>query len=220
MKISRKKFKLWGNRLLDFFFPGICPVCEGLPFEDEESYMCIECIDSLQWIEGSRCRFCGIPLGGLDFDGLSCTNCRERNFSFDQGKSMFLLNADGKRLIHEIKYHGVKGLLSDFPHWLERSPGFAEFISDSLLIPVPLHRRKQIQRGFNQSLWIAKAMASSAEGDTRVLEGLKRIRNTPSQTSLDRKERANNLKQAFALRNKKELNKHARIVLILSLIHI
>ena len=83
---------------------------------------------------------------------------------------MFKLDDRGLALIHSIKYGGSKRVLSDACHWIQRSDGFKNFIRNTVLIPVPLHRKKLNKRGFNQSLWIASEFAKVAGGRTVVYD--------------------------------------------------
>ena len=71
---------------------------------------------------------------------------------------MFILDEVGKGVIHAIKYQGAREVLNDMPHWLDRSAGYRDFLKGAHLVPVPLHRRRESKRGFNQSLWIAHAI--------------------------------------------------------------
>ncbi len=202
------------NYLSDFLFPGICPICEKAPYKDGLSYMCVECEDLLPWIKKNGCKYCGIPMSGFDFNGLVCAGCREQPPRFKAGKCLFLLDQNGKKVIHEIKYHGVKDMLRDLPRWLDRNPIFREFLQDSILVPVPLHSKRLKKRGFNQSKWIADAMGKELGGSVQVIEALKRVRNTPTQTEFARVERKKNVKNAFALKPKNCLGTENRIVLI------
>ena len=93
-------------------------------------------------------------------------------------------------------------------------PGFLEFITGAVLIPVPLHPKKLYQRRFNQSLWIAKAFSKEAGESTAVYDCLNRIRNTPTQTKLDRTSRQQNVKNAFALKEGTCLDGYNRFVLV------
>jgi ComF family protein len=153
-------------------------------------------------------------MSGFGFEGLTCAGCRENDPSFRSGRCLFVLDRTGKKLIHEIKYHGVKGVLEDMPHWLDRTPGIREFLEGSVLVPVPLHRKRIRSRGFNQSLWIAQALSKDMGEGTEVLELLERKKDTPTQTQLDRSSRTANMKNAFALKPGTCFNGGKPVVLI------
>jgi ComF family protein len=81
-----------------------------------------------------------------------------------------------------------------------------------LVVPVPLHPKKEKARGFNQSALIAEGLAE-ALSISAVLHGLRRIRSTESQTRKTRAERIANVDGAFALRQSKKLmGKHVLLV--------
>ncbi|MEC7802291.1 MAG: ComF family protein [Verrucomicrobiota bacterium] len=212
-----KKKKWWIpvlNHLFDFFFSSSCPICKGQAFKDGYSYSCNECLAQLAWVKGTRCKLCGISMSGIEFGPLTCSSCREENLLFDEGRCMFLMEEISKNLIHDIKYHGARMILRDMPIWLGHCPGFHEFLEGAVLVPVPLHRRKLKKRGFNQSLWIAKALRKSVGESVSVQDALVRNKNTPTQTELDRKDRKRNVKNAFALRSRNDLTGKDRIILI------
>ena len=138
----------------------------------------------------------------------------KQDFHFKAGKCLFFLDEAGKSIIHEIKYHGSHEVLSDFHHWMERSPGFEEFLDEAHLIPVPLHKSRQSSRGFNQSLWIAQAIKKYMGSSVEIGDFMKRTRNTPTQTRLEKKARKKNVKNAFALKPGVCLDSLHRIILI------
>ena len=153
-------------------------------------------------------------MSGYDFNGLTCAACRDDLPSFSQGKCMFLLDQNGKKVIHEIKYSGVKNILDDMPSWLGRCPSYRTFLEGSVFIPVPLHKKRFAKRGFNQSMWIANAFKKELGEDVNILEVLKRTRDTPTQTKLDRSKRKKNVKNAFLINKKNTLSKSEKIVIV------
>ncbi len=212
--MKKIKWELWKRAVFDLFFPGDCPICERAAYLDEVSYACLSCLDSIAWVKHARCKLCGMGMDGLDYAGLTCKNCREYSPVFSSGRTMFHLNPAGRSLIHQLKYHGDKRILQDVPFFLERAPQFLEFITGAVLIPVPLHKKKLHKRSFNQSVWIAEALAKEADVSTVAYDCMTRIRNTPSQTKLDRNQRRKNVKNAFALKEGTCLDGFDRVVLV------
>jgi ComF family protein len=90
-------------------------------------------------------------------------------------------------------------VLGDLEEILRGSAHVTEFIRDRILVPVPLHLRKERERGYNQTMLLADVLARAAGGMTRVEPLLKKVVDTKSQTTFDRRERRANLKNAFAL---------------------
>jgi ComF family protein len=110
---------------------------------------------------------------------------------------MFLYRQTGARIVHALKYeqgvwlqHEITALMRENGHWVD-------YFADAVLVPVPLHRIKQRKRGYNQAAVISHAI-KGAFPDVVVRPCLDRIRSTPSQTFLSRKERLGNMKGAFA----------------------
>jgi len=202
------------TEVIDVFFPSNCPVCSG-PARTEDGYFsCPACLDQVSWVGSTPCKYCGIPMQAPEYEGLICYNCRQQDHLFKRGRCMFLLDQVGKQIIHSIKYKGSKEVLSDMPHWLKRVPQFKEFLSGAHLVPVPLHRKREASRGFNQSLWIAQALEKEMGSAVQVADWMKRTKNTETQTRLEKKKRKNNVKNAFALKAGVCLDSVNRIVLI------
>jgi ComF family protein len=129
-----------------------------------------------------------------------CGRCRRGLTQYDFCRSYGIYDGLLRQVIHRFKYgHRVRlgkrlNLLLHFA-W-EQWPEFQEA---DLILPVPLHRRRQWERGFNQSEMLARLLAQ----DVRKLfqRGLLiRVRNTPSQTGLSRRQRRLNVEGAFEVR--------------------
>jgi ComF family protein len=87
------------------------------------------------------------------------------------------------------------------------------FVRGAVLVPVPLHPRRRRWRGFNQARWVAEALV--AEGGAAAIEELlARVRDTPTQTRLNREARELNMKNAFALRPNAVVKSAPRYILI------
>jgi ComF family protein len=120
---------------------------------------------------------------------------------FEKATSYAWFVTDGllQHLLHGLKYKGKREigtyLGSRFAADLSRS-NWADGID--IIIPVPLHRTKQAQRGYNQSMVIAEAMAKE-QGIVAVDNILRRIRDTETQTNKTRAERTENMTGAFKI---------------------
>jgi len=88
------------------------------------------------------------------------------------------------------------------------------WVRDAILVPVPLHARRERERGYNQSRLLASSLARAAAGNTRVEEILQRVVDTVSQTHHDKKTRQANLKNAFALAQGVAINAAEHYILI------
>jgi ComF family protein len=128
-----------------------------------------------------------------------CPHCEGLKPVFREGRTCVLAKGPARDLVHELKYHHGFYVLSDMEAVIRRSSRALELVRDSVLVPVPLHPRKERERGYNQTQLLAECFARAAGGHTRVETLLRREVDTVSQTAFDRKTRQTNLKNAFAL---------------------
>ncbi len=93
-----------------------------------------------------------------------------------------------------------------------------DFIRNAILVPIPLHNIRALHRKYNQSELIANMLTKGfPDTNSRTLNLLKRTKNTPTQTTLDRISRSANIKNAFTLKESKELlllPKNTKIILV------
>ena len=113
--------------------------------------------------------------------------------------------------VHALKYERLRLVARDMAGCLVSCLPLRFVESDEQWTSVPLHWARRMNRGFNQSLLLATELAALVqhEGPNRLLT---RIRNTPTQTSLTRRERARNLKGAFRITVPKPLPKAVLLI--------
>jgi ComF family protein len=141
-------------------------------------------------------------------------HCEGLQPEFGEGRTAVLFKGPARALVHELKYRGGLFVLEDMAELFARIPHAGEFVRGATLVPVPLHPRKQRERGYNQGYELANALAGRLGGGTKVSELLRRVVDTQTQTNLDREERRANLKNAFALTPGADFNPDLRYVLI------
>jgi competence protein ComFC len=117
------------------------------------------------------------------------------NIAFAHTLSAYIFVAESplQSIIHAMKYDGMMKLGS----YLGNSLSYLIPQNVSVIVPVPLHRTRLAERGYNQAEVIAKAL--SVHSNTKVLQAVKRVRPTSSQTHLSISERIENMRGAFAL---------------------
>jgi len=188
------------HALADLAFPRNCAVT-GLPVSAPPlRYLSAGALASLHLIEPPACPCCGAPIEGQVHEtGRPCADCLERRPVFAQGRALFRYAGTGRILVQQLKYAHGTWLLPDLRAFLRDQPAFLDFARGALLVPVPLHPRRERRRGYNQSCLIAEAIAAEAGGQTRLAPLLRRTRDTPTQTRLDRAARLKNMREAFAL---------------------
>jgi len=101
-----------------------------------------------------------------------------------------------QRSIRDLKYAGGYGIADALGTQLARV--FSAEITGAILVPVPLHKHRKRERGFNQAEELAKAIAAAIPL-TEVRSVVRRIRNTTPQVLLNEEERRRNVRQAFTV---------------------
>lgn len=202
------------DQVLDLLFPRSCVACED-PVDAASGYrfICASCSRLLTIVRAPACKTCGYPFFGVVGSERSCPHCQELSPLFGEAKTAVLMKGPARQLVHEFKYHGHVHLMEDMGRIMRRCEGLLDFAAGAVLVPVPLHPRKRRQRGFNQSLLLARRLAELAPG-AEVIEALERLKDTESQTRFDRARRQRNLKNAFAMRTDSGLNPRVRCVVV------
>ena len=176
------------DAILNLVFPQSCVLCQSPVRERRWSVACPDCWDRLEPISRPFCPQCGTPAPVIE--GL-CGLCRRGDYAFDFARSLFLFTDPMRGILHHFKYSGRVSLARPLGRRLRthmQEEGFAA----TLALPVPLHRARERERGFNQAELLARHLGIRV--DSRLLW---RRKNTPSQTGLSRSQRALNLSAAF-----------------------
>lgn len=186
--------------LIAVVFPRACVACGG-KVEDDGGlrHICARCERLLVVVGPPSCRTCGHPFDGEAGCDRGCGHCESLRPVFSEGRTAVLLRGPGRSLVHALKYHDSLHVLEDVQNLVRRAPEYLQFVAGKAVVPVPLHPRKLRERGYNQSLVLAETITRLAPGSTLCKQLLVRIIDTPSQTRLDRRQRRENLKNAFAL---------------------
>jgi ComF family protein len=196
----------------DFFFPPRCLLCRKALSAAGESHFCSKCRDQFLYISGPLCPQCGIPFVSPEGEDHLCSRCISRAPLFDRARAVGEYEGSLRTAIHRFKYDS-RSLLAEPLGRLLADQGRKLFISNAydVILPVPLHPRRLRQRGFNQSLVLARQVGQQW-GIAVEAEGLKRIRWTDSQTMLPVKERLHNVRGAFAYSGRGVENKAVLLI--------
>lgn len=179
----------WFHSFWSLLFPRCCVVC-GSPLSRGEECLCTCCNINLPRTgfhlrkdNPVECLFWGrIP-------GLK----RASSFLF------YRKGSDFRRILHLLKYGGYKELGEMMGRYMSAELSSGEFFDGvDMIIPVPLHRKKQKLRGYNQSEWIARGIAS-VTGIPLCAECMIREKNTETQTRKSAFERWENVEGIFRL---------------------
>lgn len=193
------------RRLADIIYPPRCAICNRFlwkrPLERDTSspFFCAECLTGFVPLSSPRCPICSQPLLPEGTEDHICEECIRRRPSYETLWACYRYEGTMQAGILRLKY-GRRSLLAD-----ALGPLLADYAraripkgNNLLLIPVPLHPQRLRERGFNQSLLLARHVAKSLHMDLDFLS-LRRIKHTPPQASLARKDRRHNVRGAFAI---------------------
>jgi competence protein ComFC len=196
---------------VSLFYPPACEICETSISAYE--YLCAACQAKAPRITAPFCDKCSEPFSGAIDGAFACGNCANQTLHFNAAVSAYRARGIVRELIHDFKYKQRPHLRHVVAGWL--AAGLADPRLQGrkfdLIVPVPLHPARQRQRGFNQAVMIAKLIAGRVGAPLRPV--LQRVRFTTTQTAFDRKQRLENLHNAFRLRDKADV-RGLRVLLI------
>ena len=190
--------------LLDLLFPPLCHVCKAFVPEAGDLFICADCLKKILFLVSPLCTVCGTPFATEAGHDHTCGACLSHS-PIHICRSATLLGGPAQELIHRFKYGGRVHLCQ--PLGLLAAGALAPFCAEAapdVIIPVPLHRKRLRQRGYNQSQLIGKVLEKQWKVPQEV-GNLRRLRWTEPQTSLDATDRARNVKGAFGVREPKRL---------------
>ena len=179
----------------DLLLPVCCAVCERLIGPDDQGIVCGHCWSRVREISFPRCNRCGHAL-----DRHSCRWCAILPPFVRSARSYCWIGpGTGKQIVHSLKYDGWTRVAEEIAERMSHVtlPVDVRLERDAL-VPVPLSRHRQRERGFNQSELIARALAKRWQVPVWPC-ALERQSSTRSQTQLTPGERLGNVAGAFSV---------------------
>lgn len=182
--------------------PPQCVVCE-LHAAAPATSICAQCETDFFAPDAARCECCAIRLPVVQPGAQRvCGRCLTAQPHFDATTTLadYVSPVDG--MVRAMKFTARLDLADLFGRLIAgRLSALPSASTQAIVVPVPLAFERVRQRGFNQSIHIARAFAR-ASGRRLVIDQLMRIRHTPPQLSLALKERRRNVRGAFAVEGK------------------
>ena len=178
---------------VQLLYPPRCLLCGSSGRDDMD--LCGHCYRALPFNHVS-CAVCALPLPQRTSQDTVCGRCQKKAPYYDQAFSLFSYQQPVIWFIQQLKFNEKlvhARLLGDL---LASSGCIERIVDDVCILPVPLFKKRLRQRGFNQSIELARAL-SKKTGWPMELQRVQRVRETSAQTGLDAKERRKNIRGAF-----------------------
>lgn len=183
---KRRQFPEWMWNAIDWVFP---PHCLGCGVEGE--IICSDCYATIKRVPSNVCPYCNAYVSTSGH----CPNCGNRKPAYSKFRAFAFYGGVIREAVHHLKYQNDIGIARILAGYLLKVIQ-AETWEFDLVIPVPLSRSKEEQRGYNQAERLARPVAEALKMPIST-EGLKRIREKASQVDLDVNSRRENVRGVF-----------------------
>lgn len=186
--MNTKEFRRSLRACADVFFPRLCVVC-GTRLALDEQQLCVACLHQLPLV-----RFSSLTENPMTdrFVGIHSVCKAASCFHYQKGATV-------NRILFDLKYRDNPQVGFVLGRFMARMlTGRAFFEDIDVILPVPLSHIRRWQRGYNQSEWLARGVATIT-GLPVCSDAVKRVRNNPTQTRLDRWGRLENVDSIFKL---------------------
>ncbi|RPJ63192.1 MAG: ComF family protein [Dehalococcoidia bacterium] len=176
------------NEVIDLFFPRECIGCGKI-----DDFICIQCAKKLSRLVPPLCPKCGKP----EASGHLCYECWGKSSNIDNVYSVFVFDGTMRKAVHSLKYHNLRAIAGCLGKYMA-SYYVANNLNGNILVPVPLHENRVRERGYNQSILLAREISRIVEipVDAKLI---KRTRDCISQARTKNvEERRRNMENAFS----------------------
>jgi ComF family protein len=214
-------FRQFMECVLAVVFPCACVLCHRELAASLLGALCGECWIGLECWRGFLCFRCGLPLAGnVDSPRFTCADCRLREPHFDVARSYGVYAGKLRAAVLQLKFHRreilgpqLGRLLLDPWLSLESDSGLR---NDSVIIPVPLHRSRERERGYNQAELLARGLrhAMKKKGGAAQLatRAVTRTHSTVPQSGLSLQRRSENVRNAFEVTDARRVHNRDAIL--------
>jgi ComF family protein len=187
--------------IADLIFPPCCITCDDLLERHGAIPFCPSCLDRIRFIRSPLCPRCGVPFPVTEGEDRLCGDCLTEKKPYAVARSVGRYEETLLTAIHRFKYRGraaigviLGGIMADFAGMIWDMKVFER------IVPVPLHRKRLRERGFNQAVILARELAKRFDIPLDFMS-LRREVFTPPQVGLGREERSANIHGAFSARH-------------------
>lgn len=178
------------GQLLDFALPPRCAGCGTII--DQVHGFCSGCWQKVEFLGDGGCRACGLPLQFTDAD--TCALCLAKPPRIARTRAAVAYDDLSRSLVLKFKYGRKVALARTMARYMEPLLGVDS--NDTTLVPVPLHRGRLWQRGFNQSALVAREL-SRRTGIAAETRAIRRVKRTPPLKGMSMMQRRKAVAGAF-----------------------
>lgn len=202
----------FSDKLLDIIYPARCPFCNEIVVP-KGNRVCPACLTKLPYINEPRCVKCSKPVENEEAE--YCSDCSRKGYHYERGFALWLYDDMMRHSIADFKYHSRKDNAVFYTDEIIRLYGQTiKAISPDVIVPVPIHRSKYLERGYNQAQILAALLGRNLNIPV-LSELLLRSRKTMPQKKLSDKERLKNLSEAFCFHTETSLDYNKPIYRVL-----
>lgn len=199
--------------IADLIFPPRCITCDNLLERHGPLPFCPPCLDGIRFIRSPLCPRCGVPFPVTEGEDHLCGDCLTAEKPYAVARAVGRYEETLLTAIHQFKYRGRTGIgeilgriMADF------AAGIWDMKVFERIVPVPLHRKRLRERGFNQAVILARELSKRFDIPLDFTS-LRREVFTPPQVGLGREERSANVHGAFSARHPERITGR-RILLV------
>ncbi|NNC68494.1 MAG: ComF family protein [Gammaproteobacteria bacterium] len=191
-----------------FIYPKVCLHCNDVGYNGMD--LCERCYQGLSWVQYA-CARCALPLP--TGNAPVCGACSNRELHFDYAQTPFRFEGFIRDAVSQFKFNYKLNLGKLLAQLLTEHIENKCVDIPKIIVPVPLHKKRLRQRGYNQALEIARIVSKEISSGL-VYDEIYRNRDTSVQMELPAKQRHKNVKDAFSVKDDSTIlkNKHVCIV--------
>ena len=181
-----------GKLALALCYPPTCPGCGAASMA--EGNLCAACAPGLRQVGAPLCGCCGMPFAfemGTDM----CALCAHARPAYAMARAAWVYNEVSRAMISALKFRDRSTDIERYGALLATA-GSEVLVGAEVIVPIPLHWRRLMERRYNQSAWLAYALAKHVAVPVDV-KALRRVRYTTPQVRLTFEQRRKNMRDAF-----------------------
>ena len=196
--------------MLEWLYPTRCPVCEK-PVLPKGTLIHSPCQNRLPYLSEPLCKRCGKPLASEEEE--YCPVCMVKDRVWDGGRSVYRYRGTAGSMIRKVKRDGTETTLVFLAKEIKhRCNPFLSMTGAECIVPVPLHRKKQRKRGFNQAELLATALGKELGLPVKCL--LEKTKQTKDQKYMSLEQRGRNVADVYRMRKDETAAVMPRTVLL------